>query len=111
MNSDEYDPLLVEDLLNTAEAVLKGQVGIIIGSRKLQSYRHELAGDLDEDFLPFIGVDSMTDHLPVDEERQNWSREALQRKDKEIKEAEDFYREMIFESSRKLIARFKKQAS
>ena len=63
-------------------------------------------GDHDEDFLTFVGIDSETDSLPVDWERRNWSVEALERKDKEIAEAEAFYQNDAFVACRKLIERF-----
>ncbi|HLE64370.1 MAG TPA: hypothetical protein VI750_14560 [Pyrinomonadaceae bacterium] len=56
--------------------------------------------------VPFIGIDSETDHLPVDRERGNWSAEALARKDKQIVESEAFYKESAFAACRNLIARF-----
>jgi hypothetical protein len=78
------------DLVKIAKAVLNSEVGIILGSRIIQSFRPELAADFDPDFMAFVAVDSDTDHLPVDEERNNWSAEALARKDIEIAEAESF---------------------
>ncbi len=42
----------------------------------------------------------------IDCERRNWSAEALGRKDKEIAEAEAFYKDMAFETCKRLIERF-----
>ena len=56
--------------------------------------------------MAFAAIDSETDHLSVDRERRNWSVEAIERKDKEISEAEAFYKDMAFETCRKLIERF-----
>ena len=95
-----------KDLLRLANQVAAGELGIILGCRKIQAYRFELADDLDEDFLPFIGVDSQTDHLPVDEERRNWSLEALARKDIEIADAEEHFRDEVLSACKKIIARF-----
>ena len=43
--------------------------------------------------LNFTGIDSETDALPIGGIRKEWNPEALVRKDKEIAEAEQFYRE------------------
>lgn len=88
------------------EAVLREEVGVIVGARRLKGFGHELCGDHDEDFLGFVAIDSQTDHLPVDQERHNWGAGALERKDKEIAEAEALYKEEAFAACRKLIGRF-----
>ena len=107
-DSDEYRESRRESLVETAKAVINGDIGIILGSRQIHAYRFDLADDLDDDFSLFIGVDSQTDHLPVDEERRNWSSEALSRKDLEIAEAEEFFKDDVLAACRKLIARFGK---
>ena len=94
------------------EAILNEEIGVIAGSRILNKLEMELHHcevvqfDRDEDFTPFIGIDSETDHLPVDRERANWSAEALGRKDKQIAESEAFYKDSAFAACRNLIARF-----
>lgn len=93
-------------IIAICEAILKEEIGIIAGSRRLKSLGYELSGDHDEDFLLFVAIDSETDHLPVDWERRNWSDEALSIKDREICEAEAFYKEDAFTACRKLIERF-----
>lgn len=95
-----------QELLDTAEAILSGRLGIILGSRRMQAFRFDLRDDLDTDFMTFVGIDSQTDHLPVDDERRNWSEEALVRKDIEIAEAEEFHRTEVVEACRRIIARF-----
>jgi hypothetical protein len=88
------------------EAVLAEEIGIIAASRRLRSLGFELFDGHDEDFITFVGVDSETDHLPVDIERRNWSAEALERKDAEIAEAEALYKNNVIAACRKLIERF-----
>lgn len=94
------------------EAMLKEKIGVIAGSRILNRLEFELLHNevgqfqRDEDFLTFVAIDSETDHLPVDFERKNWSAEALERKDKEIAEAEAFYKDDAFAACKKLIERF-----
>src|SRR5687768_6188016 len=99
-------------IIAICEAILNEEIGVIAGSRILNRLEFELVNysvgqfHRDEDFLPFVGIDSATDHLPVDRERTNWSNEALARKDKEIAECEAFYKDSAFAACRNLIARF-----
>ena len=94
------------ELLDIAEAILRGDIGVILGSRRMQAFRFDLGDEFDADFMTFVAVDSETDHLPVDDERRNWSDDALTRKDAEISEAEDFHRQEVFRACRQVIARF-----
>jgi hypothetical protein len=99
-------------IIAICEAILNEEIGVIAGSRILNRLEFELLHsqvgqfDRDEDFNPFVAIDSETDHLPVDRERVNWSAEALARKDKEIAESEAFHKESAFAACRHLIARF-----
>ena len=106
MRNEEFSAFIRGKIVAVGEDVLNEVIGVIAGSRKLTGLGHELCGDHDEDFITFAAIDSETDHLPVDRERRNWSVEALERKDKEIAEAEAFYKDMTFEACRKLIERF-----
>ena len=89
------------------EAMLNGKIGIIAGSRSLQSLGFELFKEHNEDFLIFLGIDSQTDHLPVDKERMNWNLEALDRKDVEISEWEKFYSDDALSQCTKLVEKFR----
>jgi len=99
-------------IIAICEAILNEEIGVIAGSRILNRLELELlhseVGQFhrDGDFIPFVGIDSATDHLPVDRERANWSAEALARKDTEIAESEAFYKDTAFAACRNLIARF-----
>lgn len=106
MTSEEYVIFARGKVVLICEAMLGEEIGIIAGSRRLKSLGHELLDDHDEDFLTFIAIDSQTDHLPVDQERQNWSKEALVVKDKEIAEAEAFHRDAAVAACKRLIERF-----
>ena len=88
------------------EATLAEEIGIIAASRRLSALGFELFDGRHEDFIMFDAVDTETDHLPVDKERKNWSEEALQRKDAEIAEAEDFHKDEVIAACRKLMKRF-----
>lgn len=106
MTSEEYLIFTRGKVVAICEAMLGEEIGIIAGSRRLQNLGHELLDDHDEDLLTFVAIDSQTDHLPVDYERQNWSKEALAEKDKEIAEAETFHRDAALAACKRLIERF-----
>jgi len=106
MTNEDFQVSRRDELLAIAKAILEGEIGVIRGLRLVQSFRFDLADELDPDFMTFVGVDSDTDHLPVDDERENWSQEALDRKDVEIAEAQAFHREKVFQACRHLINRF-----
>jgi hypothetical protein len=111
MNDAEYYKKIEEyyirgKIVAICEAVLAEKIGIIAASRTLSALGLELLNGHDEDFIMFDGVDTETDHLPVDIERKNWSAEALKRKDAEIAEAEAFYKNNVIAACRKLIERF-----
>ena len=99
-------------IIAICEAMLNGEIGVIAGSRILNRLEFELLNyprgqfHRDEDFIPFVGIDSETDHLPVDRERENWSDEALARKDKQIADSEAHHKTSAFAACRKLIERF-----
>jgi hypothetical protein len=105
LNSEEHERSQVE-LVSIAESVLNGDLGVILGSRRLRALERRVTDEFDPDFFIFIHVDSETDHLPVDEERGNWSKEALERKDIEIAEAEALFKEPVVEGCRRIIDRF-----
>ncbi len=50
----------------------------------------------------FAGIDSEK-ILPIDEVRQYWNAESLKRKDREIAEAEQFYRESAMNAATELL--------
>jgi hypothetical protein len=58
-------------------------------------------------FIPFVGIDSETDHLPVGAVRAEWDAEALATKDVEIRQCEDHYRPYALEACRRLIDRLR----
>jgi hypothetical protein len=101
---DEY--YLRGKIVAICEATLGEEIGIIAASRRLSALGLELFDGHHEDFITFRGVDSETDHLPVDIERKNWSAEALKRKDEEIAEAEALYKGDVNVACKKLIEQF-----
>jgi hypothetical protein len=103
-NFDERDRAKVVEV---AQAMLDGALGIIEGSRRLNDLREALGvHHFDDDFEVFVVIDSETDGLPVGDVRTLWNEVALVQKDREVEEAERLYRDGAFEGCRKLIARF-----
>ena len=114
MSDEERSAYLRGKVVAICEAILRSEMGAIPGSRILNRLEFDLLHhgasgcfDRDEDFIPFVAIDSETDHLPVDWERQNWSTEALERKDQEIATAEERAKEVVFPACKKLIERFR----
>jgi hypothetical protein len=109
-HNEEFIKAKRAEVVRFARALLKGEIGVIEGSRELRSLQFEVSDDdFDPDFMLFVAIDSETDHLPVGSVRANWTTEALKGKDLEIKKAEGFYRNQIaeiVEACKKLIVRF-----
>ena len=111
MSQEQHIQKQKDRVVEIANGVLVGQIGIIEGARELAHLRWKVTDDeFDPDFLPFISVDSETDALPIGEERAYWASHALAEKDQEIKRAEDFYREKILAACQILVVRFTRDA-
>ena len=112
LNHGEYVESTRRKVVETAQAMLDGQLGFLVGSRRLAALRHEVdvAGS-DADFLIFVGIDSETDALPLGEVRQHWSPEALAKLEAEIQNAENWATEVGRDACKSLIARFGMQES
>ena len=94
---------------STARGILEGRVGVIEGSRLLASLSRGTGVEFDADFLPFIGIETETDHLPVGEVRRHWAIDALATKNVELVAAEARYRELAFAACSRLVMRFPDQ--
>jgi hypothetical protein len=106
MKNEQYSIFIRGKVVAICESILREQIGVIAGSRRITSLGFELFDKHDEDFMAFVAIDSETDHLPVDRERKNWSNDSLERKDKEIAEFESVSKEDAFKACQKLIERF-----
>jgi len=94
-------------VVETAEAMLNGQISFLLGARHLASLRFDVdvSGD-DADFLTFVGIASETDSFPLGEIRKQWSTEALARLEKDIQYAEAWAVGFGSEACKSLITRF-----
>jgi hypothetical protein len=90
-------------ILRAAKQLVIGEIGVIAASRELGHLRHEVEPLLANVLVTFTAIDSETDALPVGDVRKEWSPDALERKDKEIAEAEGFYRESAINAATELI--------
>ncbi len=90
-------------ILRVARQLVAGKIGVIAASRDLSHLRHEVEPQLANVLVTFTGIDSETDALPVGHVRKEWNPDVLKRKDKEIAEAEDFYRENAINAATELI--------
>jgi len=95
------------EVLRISRSLLEGKIGVIVASRALASLGSELGG-MDTDFVPFVGIASETDHLPVGDERRHWAEDALRRKDAEMAQAEAFYQSAAISGCEQLVSRYGK---
>jgi hypothetical protein len=94
-------------VLETAELMIRGEIGFIEGARLLSSLRHGAAvRDDDPDFTTFVAIDSETDDLPIGAVRQLWSIDALTKLDPEIGKAEAWAKQYGIHSCESLVKRF-----
>jgi len=96
------------EVVEIAEGILSGTVGVVEGSRRLSALRSSVTReDHDPDFLPFVGIDSESDHIPLGDVRRLWAPDALTKKDGELKSIEDHYRPFVEKACRRLTQRFR----
>jgi hypothetical protein len=88
--------------------MVRGELGVIEGARLVCRLQSRISSrDHDPDFLPFVAIDSETDHLPVGDVRQYWAADALARVDHEIQAAEAFHRDQAIEACERLLVRLR----
>ena len=94
--------------VDVAGAMLRGEITLLLGCRRLASLAHHIVPDWtgDRDFVVFGGVASETDDLPLGPERARWSLSALAREDAKIAEYEAAIRDTILKACRNVVVRF-----
>ena len=92
-------------IVATARAILRNELGIIEGARKICPHRFKVQAENDEDFIFLVGLDSETDHLPIGGAQKHWSQDTLEKKKEEIKSCENFFRERALEVCKNLISK------
>jgi hypothetical protein len=89
-------------MLTVARGVVSGDLSCIAAARQprpIDGVEPEISAILDV----FIGIHSETDALPIGKERAFWNREALARKDEEIKAAEERWRGRALDAAEQLV--------
>jgi hypothetical protein len=104
MTSDRYRSDQWKLLVQVLEELRSGRVGITEGCRNVVGLRSALNQETNELFLPFVAVESETDHFPLGDIRARWSPIALEREDKERQACEQFYAAAVAEATEKLLA-------
>ncbi|MEO6971110.1 MAG: hypothetical protein ABI217_09475 [Chthoniobacterales bacterium] len=100
-----------QQVIAAASAILRGELGVIEGSRLLCSLRSRASSSYhDPDFLPFVIIDDASDHLPIGDVRRYWAADALAGKDLEIQAAEALHRTDAVAGCERLLIRFNTQA-
>lgn len=94
------------EIVSTAEAMLRGDVQLIEGCRRIWHLSHEM-GDADNPvFLPIRAIESETDHFPLGEVRNRYAPDYLKRMDEEMERYLGQAREDILSSCREIIHAF-----
>jgi hypothetical protein len=101
-DADRQEQIRVR-ILRVAKQLVIGEIGVIAASRELGHLRNEVEPPLANALVTFTAIDSETDALPIGDVREEWSPDALKRRDKEITEAEDFYRDGAINAATELI--------
>jgi hypothetical protein len=93
--------------LRIAREILDGSTPILLGCHRIRGPIQRLGIDHEKPFVTFIGVESETDHLPIDpEERKLWNAQVLVEKDKEIARATEWCKEEVIAASQAVVRRF-----
>ena len=94
--------------VETASAILSGEISLIEGCVRLYSLSSGLVSDwrTDSDFLVFGVVASDTDHLPTGSVRSYWNATALKREDANIAQYEAKARADVVVACQNIVARF-----
>jgi len=93
-------------LVALANDLIEGRIGVLEASRQFSYYRSWFRAEKDPDFTTFVAIDSETDNLPMGNVRQHWAIEALEKKDIEIQQCEEFYRSDAIEAARNLVKKY-----
>ena len=104
--NENYPMFLRGKIVAVCELLLKEKLGVIAGSRELVALGSELFDKHDEDFLPFVAIDSETDHLPAESVRPLCASAWLNRCDLELEEVERVHGSSIRAACERLVGRY-----
>lgn len=107
---DEFEAAR-DRVVAAARALLAGELTVLQAAPQIASLRWALDPDQeDPDLLAFAGIDSQTDVIQVVDSLKPWPPELRGEKEREVAEAEAFFRSDALDSARALIARFARPA-
>ncbi len=107
MSHEEYIEMNRNRVGELSRGMLEGTVDYLEGSIELASLRFEIdVPEDDKDLLIFSGISSEIDHLPIGKVREQWSKQALERLQPEIKKSTEWAKEISSTQCRSLSERF-----
>ena len=107
MSHEAYVAMQRRRVAEMARQILSGDLDALDGSSQIAALRGEIEIDLDDDdIMAFVGVMSETDHLPIGAEAQNWSEEALARKEPDVRHARAWATDVVRQPCVNLVSRF-----
>jgi hypothetical protein len=92
--------------MTVSRELLEGRLGVIEAARELSRLRYDVGAESDPDFIMFVAIDSETDHLPIGTVRREWTPDALEAKDREIREYEERSREEAYNAARNILKKY-----
>jgi len=72
------------ELVAVATAMLKDQLNLIEGVRKICALRYQVSDPENQVFMAIRAIESETDHFPLGQMRDRWASDYLQRMDEEM---------------------------
>lgn len=102
------DSVAQAQLAQIALAMLAGNLSFIEGADQILAVNERLGGALgsDPDFRVFSVIQSETDHLPRQHQRQLWSPDVLAELDSELQQSEAWARNIGIAACKNLYGRF-----
>jgi hypothetical protein len=92
-------------IIETAKGILSGTVSPIEGARSIEKNRFPARLENDPDILPFVGIASETEALPLGTERVHWQARALANLQIKIDESQAWAREFGIVYCQNLVTR------
>jgi hypothetical protein len=102
----DYRQTLHDAVVETAQGVVAGSVGVVEAARRFMELTAELDALDDEDLQYFMELDSRSDGFPLGAARERWSATALEREDLDRRKFETSVRGDAVAHCRSLIARY-----
>jgi hypothetical protein len=94
------------ELVAVADAMLKGELQLIEGCRRICSLRQKVEDPENPAFLSIRGVESETDHFPLGDMRRQYASDYLAKADEEMNRYMTDAREDILAACREVIRAF-----